>query len=297
MTLLIMAAGLGSRYKGGIKQITPVGPNRELIIEYSVFDAVEAGFNKVIFILRKDIEEDFRANIGSKIEKALDCEVCYVVQDLNELPEGYVLPEGRTKPWGTGQAVLAASEIINEPFCVVNADDYYGKETFVKMFQYLAQHGSSENEYGLAGFILKNTLSDIGSVTRGICRVDDKNQLQSVEETYKIIKTNDGAAIEGGESIDDEAYVSMNMWGFTPDYLSWLRQDFVDFLQHMSDPFKDEYLLPKHIDEKLRLGQITVNVLETKDRWFGITYAADTEQVRNEFRKMVADGVYRSPLF
>ncbi|MGN0163383.1 MAG: NDP-sugar synthase, partial [Candidatus Ornithomonoglobus sp.] len=230
--LVIMAAGIGSRFGGGIKQLAPVGPTGEIIMDYSVHDAIKAGFNKIVFIIRKDIEKDFREIIGNRIEKICDrlgVEVEYAFQAIDNLPQGQTVPEGRTKPWGTGQAVLAAKDVINEPFAVLNADDYYGKEAFVKIHDYLVNYTPDKPmDFCMAGFILKNTLSENGGVTRGICKVDENGNLTEVVETSDIVKTADGAAVNGA-AVDPDSHVSMNMWGLTPEFLDVLEEGFVDF--------------------------------------------------------------------
>jgi UTP-glucose-1-phosphate uridylyltransferase len=295
-TLVIMAAGIGSRFGGGIKQLAPVGPNGEIIMDYSIHDALEAGFNKVVFIIRKDLEKDFREIIGNRIEQL--CEVQYAFQELNNLPDGFALPSDRTKPWGTGQAVLACKGLINEPFVVINADDYYGKQAFVAVHDYLVKHAHSQYEYCMAGFVLKNTLSEHGGVTRGICKIDANGILKDIVETHDIVKCDDGARIDGtGIKVDLESYVSMNMWGLTPEFLDVLENGFVRFLKNLSpDDCKAEYLLPTIIGDMLKNNQATVSVLETTDKWFGVTYAQDKQCVIDAFAKLIADGVYTSPL-
>lgn len=297
-TLLIMAAGIGSRFGGGIKQLTPVGSNDELIIDYSVYDAAEAGFNKVVFIIRKDIESDFRGIIGDRLEKSLKgkIEIEYAFQDINDLPEGYSVPEGRKKPWGTGQAVLAAKELIHEPFAVINADDYYGKEAFVKIHDYLVEHGNEQHHYCMAGFILENTLSENGGVTRGICQLDENDLLIGVQETSDIIKTENGASVNGKE-INAKSHVSMNMWGMTTEFLTILDKEFSVFLGGMVDPQKSEYLLPIIVDKLIKDNTVTVKMLETQDKWFGVTYAEDKDSVIKSFNELVEKGIYKSPLF
>lgn len=291
-----MAAGIGSRFGGGIKQLTPVGPSGEIIIDYSIHDALEAGFNKVVFIIRKDLEKDFREIIGNRMEEK--CEVAYAFQELSDLPDGFAVPEGRTKPWGTGQAVLACKGIVNEPFAVINADDYYGKEAFVKLHDYLVEHANEQYNYCMAGFILENTLSDNGGVTRGVCKVNAEGMLVDVDETSNIIKTAEGAAIaDSGQKIDAKSNVSMNMWGLTPEFIDVLEEGFKTFLQNISDnPLKAEYLLPIIMDQLIKSDKASVKVLETKDRWFGVTYAEDKDTVIESFKKLVEDGVYSSPL-
>ena len=298
--LVIMAAGIGSRFGGGIKQLEPVGPDGEIIMDYSIHDAIEAGFNKIVFIIRKDIEADFREVIGDRIEAvcaAGGVEVAYAFQSLDAIPEGNTVPEGRTKPWGTGQAVLTVKDIVKEPFAVINADDYYGKEAFVKIHGFLQEPGA-DNAYCMAGFILKNTLSENGGVTRGVCKVDGNGYLTDVVETSNIVKTADGAAVDG-MTVNPESYVSMNMWGLRPAFMELLEQGFVEFFRTAAkdNPLKAEYLLPIYIGQLLREGRVSVKVLETKDKWFGVTYREDKPAVVESFKKLIADGVYQAPLF
>ena len=308
-TLLIMAAGIGSRFGGGIKQLEPVGLHDEIIMDYSIHDAIEAGFNKIIFVIRKDIEEDFRERIGNRVEsicKKLNVEIAYAFQDLNNVP-GEV-PEGRTKPWGTGQAVLAAKELIHEPFAVINADDYYGKEGFRQLHDWLVLD-HAESAMAMAGFILKNTLSDNGGVTRGVCKVaDGHTHIIDVVETSNITKTvlDGNVGVEAdGIKLDPESYVSMNFWGFPakegcdPAYMGVLEQGFKDFFENdvKENPLKAEYLLPTHIGGLLREGKCSVKVLETKDKWFGVTYKEDKEAVVQSFKKLIEDGIYKEELY
>jgi UTP-glucose-1-phosphate uridylyltransferase len=304
-TLLVMAAGIGSRFGGGIKQLEPVGLNDEIIMDYSIHDAIEAGFNKIVFVIRKDIEADFRERIGNRVEAVcgrLNVETEYVFQSLDDIPQSFTVPTDRTKPWGTGQAVLAAKAVINEPFMVINADDYYGKEAFKKIHDYLCEE-HKPSEYCMAGFILANTLSENGGVTRGVCKVDG-GKLTDVVETSNIEKTAMGAAVNGVE-IDANSYVSMNMWGFPsesgkkPEYLDILEQGFVDFFNTTvkDNPLKAEYLLPIHIGELLKTGKISVKVLETKDKWFGVTYKQDKAFVVESFKKLIDDSVYSKDLY
>lgn len=300
-TLVIMAAGIGSRFGGGVKQLTPVGPNGEIIIDYSIHDALEAGFNKIVFIIRKDIEKDFREVIGDRIEKI--CDVEYVFQSLDDLPEGFEKPADRTKPWGTGQAVRCCKGVVNEPFAVINADDYYGKEAFVKIHDFLENYTPEQADaLCMAGFILKNTLSDNGSVTRGICETNKDGYLTAVHETSNIVKVPDGAAVDENGTltpVDAEAYVSMNMWGLTPEFMKCLEDGFVEFFENTSADklLKAEYLLPIYIDELLQKGKVSVKVLDSHDKWFGVTYKEDKESVMVAFKKLIADGVYREDLF
>lgn len=272
-TLLIMAAGIGSRFGGGIKQLEPVDNNNHIIMDYSIHDAIEAGFNHVVFIIRRDIEEEFKEVIGERISGI--CEkhgvtVDYAFQDINDIPGS--LPEGRTKPWGTGQAVLVAKNVLHTPFIVINADDYYGKEGFKAVHEYLVNGGKS----CMAGFVLKNTLSDNGGVTRGICKMDDSNNLTKVDETKNIVKTENGAEADG-VIIDIDSLVSMNMWGLTPDFLEVLEAGFKEFFETevSENPLKSEYLIPTFIGELLEQDRISVKVLRSNDTWYGMTYKED----------------------
>ena len=303
VTLLIMAAGIGSRFGGGIKQLEPVGLNDEIIMDYSIHDAIEAGFNKIVFVIRKDIEKDFKERIGNRVEKICKdkgIEVKYAFQDLTDIPDKFSVPKGRTKPWGTGQAVLSAKEYLNEPFTVINADDYYGKEAFVKLHDWLVlKH--KDNEIALAGFILKNTLSDNGGVTRGVCQVKD-NLVTEIVETSNIVKTmKDGVvgAEADGKVLNANSYVSMNFWGFLPSYLDVLEKDFKIFFETdvVKNPLKAEYLLPNHVGDLLKNQKYTVEVLETQDKWFGVTYKEDKEEVMNSFKSLIEQGVYSKELY
>ena len=306
-TLVVMAAGIGSRFGGGIKQLEPVGPSGEIIMDYSVYDAIQAGFDKVVFIIRKDLEKDFREIIGNRMEKII--ETAYAFQELDDLPAGFQRPEGRTKPWGTGQAILCCKDLVQEPFAVINADDYYGKEAFRQLHDWLVlEH--ADNAIAMAGFILKNTLSDNGGVTRGVCKVaEGHTHITDVVETSNIVKTVDGngtiSAEANGVKLNPESYVSMNFWGFpakdgcAPAYLDVLEQGFKEFFENdvKANPLKAEYLLPTHIGGLLRDGKYTVKVLETKDKWFGVTYKEDKESVVQSFKKLIADGVYKEELY
>ncbi len=301
-TLVIMAAGIGSRFGGGIKQLAAVGPNGEIIMDYSIHDAIEAGFNKIVFIIRHDIEQAFREAIGDRIERicaGLGVELGYAFQELDALPAGVSVPEGRTKPWGTGQAVLACKDQLDGPFAVINADDYYGKEGFVQLYNFLQGYDAAKpGELCMAGFVLKNTLSDNGAVTRGICRMDENAFLTGVDETSGIEKTADGGAAAGGRAIDAESLVSMNMWGLTPGFVGMLQDGFVEFFGNIAgNELKAEYLLPIFIDELLKAGKVTVKVLPTHDRWFGVTYQEDKPVVIESFAKLIETGVYRKDLF
>lgn len=301
-TLVIMAAGIGSRFGKGIKQLEPVGPNGEIIMDYSIHDALEAGFNKIVFIIRRDLEKDFKEIIGNRIEKI--AEVAYAYQELKDLPEGFTCPRERTKPWGTGQAVLACKGIVNEPFAVINADDYYGKDPFVKLHDYLIQDHPAQNgvqQISMAGFVLGNTLSDNGGVTRGICSTDADGRLLGITETSNIVKTKTGAAVRTEEEdtpVDTDSLVSMNMWGLQPEFIDILEEKFIEFLSGLSDEdLKKEYLLPIIIDNLMKSGRAQVTVLKTDSNWFGVTYQEDKLSVVEKFRELIAEGVYKDKLF
>lgn len=299
-TLLIMAAGIGSRFGGGNKQLAPVDEAGHIIMDYSIHDAIEAGFNKIVFIIRRDIEADFKEVMGNRIEAvcaAHGVEVGYAFQAREDIPAGYPVPEGRTKPWGTGQAVLAARNLIREPFAVLNADDYYGKEAFVKIYDFLVS-SPGVNQLCMAGFQLKNVLSDFGGVTRGICQVNADGYLTDVVETSNIVKTETGAAVEGNE-VDINALVSMNMWGLPPGFLKTLEEGFVSFFETSvpTNPLKAEYLLPIFIGQLLREQRIRVKVLETGDQWFGVTYQEDKPLVVQKFQELIQVGTYLRDLY
>ena len=304
--LVIMAAGIGSRFGGGIKQLASVGMNGEIIMDYSIHDAIEAGFDKIVFIIRRDIEEAFREAIGSRIEKIcekLGVEIAYAYQEREALPEGVSCPKDRTKPWGTGQAVLACRKVLHEPFAVINADDYYGKEAFVKIHDFLLRYSPEKpNAFCMAGFVLKNTLSENGAVTRGICETNENGYLTAVHETSGIVKTAEGAAVEADgvlTSIDADSCVSMNMWGLTPEFMELLQTGFEEFFKKHSEAelLKAEYLLPGCIDELIQKGQVSVRVLESHDKWFGVTYKEDKEFVVKSFEQLIKNGVYGERLF
>ena len=299
--LVIMAAGIGSRFGKGIKQLAPVGPKGEIIMDYSIHDALEAGFNKVVFIIRKDLEDEFKKVIGDRISKIT--EVAYAFQEIDDLPGDFTKPADRTKPWGTGHAVLAAKKVLSEPFAVINADDYYGKEAFVKLHDFLVGYVPEKaNQFCMAGFVLKNTLSENGAVTRGICETNEEGYLTAVHETSNIVKTPEGAAVDNDgqlTSINAESYASMNMWGLTPEFMQTLEDGFKAFFANMGDKdiLKAEYLLPIYIDELLQAGRVSVKVLDTNDKWFGVTYKEDKDYVVKSFAKLIEDGVYQKNLF
>jgi NDP-sugar pyrophosphorylase family protein len=298
-SLVIMAAGMGSRY-GGIKQLEPVGPSGEIIMDYSIYDAIEAGFDKVVFIIRKDLEKDFKEIIGNRIEKIIKVE--YVFQELDQLPSGFAKPEGRTKPWGTGQAVLCCKDVVQGPFAVINADDYYGKEAFKIVYRFLNTDGYRSNQYCMAGFILGNTLSENGAVTRGVCKANSDGMLIDIEETAGIVPEGDHAAAKNsaGEAItiDLNSVVSMNMWGFHPELFQALEHGFVDFLSKTTDnDLKKEYLLPTVVGDLVKNQAAEVYVLKTMDRWFGVTYKEDKEAVVKSIQKLINKGDYPTKLF
>ena len=281
-TLIIMAAGIGSRYGKGIKQLAKIGPHDEILMDYSIYDALEAGFNKVVFIIRKDIEEEFREVIGNRIEKHVEVE--YVYQELKDVPDGCTVPADRHKPWGTGQAILACKGIVNEPFAIINADDYYGKLAFKKLHDFLISADTSQSEFtmAMAGFILKNTLSDNGTVTRGICIENEDGYLTKVIETKGIIVDKNGNLVcdtrESRDIIDFDNRVSMNMWAGYPNFIDYLENGFKEFLLDDTDnPITKEYLLPIIVDQLIQSNRATVKVLQTTDCWFGVTYPEDKE--------------------
>lgn len=299
--LVILAAGIGSRFGGGVKQLKQVGPSGEIIMDYSIHDAIQAGFRKIVFIIRKDIEEDFREVIGSRMEalcRPLGVEIAYAFQELEDLPAAYACPAERKKPWGTGHALLACRDVLREPFVVINADDYYGKKAFGILLEFLRQlPENSRGRYCMAGFRLGNTLSDYGGVTRGICMTDGLGNLRQVRETRNIVKTPGGAAAGTGEPLDLNSCVSMNMWGFTPDILPVLEERFQDFLaENLREP-QSEFLLPVLIDRMLAENAASVQMLPTDDQWFGMTFREDIPAVVEAFRELVRQGVYEAGLY
>lgn len=301
VTLVVMAAGIGSRFGGGIKQLEAVGPNGEIIMDYSIHDALEAGFNKVVFVIRKDLEKDFKEIIGRRMEKLVEVEYAY--QELNDIPERFLKKtEGRKKPWGTGQAILCCKDVVDEPFLVINADDYYGKEAYREAYAYLTGR-KDDNAYEacMVGFVLKNTLSDNGGVTRGVCKVDEHRMLSEIVETSNIVKTAEGAAVQtedGAVPIDVESEVSMNMWGLSPAFFDVLEKGFDVFLEKLDqENLKGEYLLPIIIGDLLKEGRMKVEVRKSHDEWFGVTYKEDKPDVVASIQKLIKDGVYPEKLF
>ena len=298
-TLIIMAAGIGSRFGTGIKQLAKMGLNNEIIMDYSIHDAKEAGFNKVVIIIRKDIEDEFKQVIGNRICKYMDIE--YVFQSIDDLSKGFSVPEGRTKPWGTGQAVLCCKDIVKDPFVVINADDYYGKEAFKLLHDFLLESHSNTDKFcmGMAGFVLKNTLSKNGTVTRGICITDEKDMLIGVKETKGIGYNKEGKITCENtiSTLNENTLVSMNMWAGYPEFIDYLEKGFIEFLNKNGNSQDAEYLLPSIIDNLLQENKATVKVMKTSDKWIGITYAEDTELAQQSFRDMVKKGIYNADLW
>jgi len=290
LTLLVLAAGMGSRY-GGLKQIDPVGPNGETIIDYSIFDAQRAGFNKLVFVIRHDIEKQFREIIGSRFEKKIAVE--YVFQELEKLPSGFSVPAGRTKPWGTGQAILMAAEAIREPFAAINADDFYGAHSFKVLADQLQAGG---DDYAMVGFILRNTLSDFGSVARGVCRANGSQYLESVTEMIGIEKAGGGARYKDATGtvlkLTGDELVSMNMWGFTPTLFGHLREQFTAFLKAHGQELKSECYIPGVVNDLVAAKRARVKVLRSSDSWFGVTYREDRPFVMDGIGKLIAHGDY-----
>lgn len=295
-TLVVLAAGMGSRY-GGLKQIDPVGPSGEVILDYSVYDAIQAGFGKIVFVIRRDIEDAFRDQVGSKYENRLPVE--YVFQQLDDLPEGFSVPEGRTKPWGTLHAMLAARDVIHEPFGVINADDFYGPGTFDVLAGALMARHDQQHDYILVAYPLENTVSAHGTVSRGVCEVNGE-VLVRVEECHGIHPVSGGIQITRGdkeELVDGRQLVSMNTWGFTPEFFEISRNGFEKFLQHLTDPLKSEYYIPTIVQEVIDNRSATVEVLPSQDNWLGVTYPEDKGAVMSGLKKLVDDGVYPTPLW
>ena len=299
-TLVVMAAGIGSRFGGGIKQLAPVGPNGEIIVDYSVYDAKEAGFDKVVFVIRKDLEADFKNVIGNRIGKSIEVE--YVFQELDDIPEQYQERfKMRKKPWGTGQAILCCKDVVHEPFLVINADDYYGKQAYVEAFQELTsgkEKAQDKMQISMVGFVLKNTLSENGGVTRGVCKVSEDHMLEKIVETKNIMKADGEFAADGnGNKIPLETAVSMNMWGLYPSFFEILEQGFEEFLGGLGeDDLTTEYLLPTIIGGLLQENRIDVKVLQSQDKWFGVTYKEDKEYVIEEIQNLVKKVVYSETL-
>ena len=300
-TLIIMAAGIGSRFGTGIKQLVKMAPNGEIIMDFSIYDAKAAGFTKVVFVIRKAIEAEFKEVIGNRLSKVMPVE--YVYQELEDLPDGYEVPAGRVKPWGTGQAILACKNVVKEPFVIINADDYYGKEAYREAFEYLTKKSPTDiMQICMVSFVLKNTLSDNGTVTRGICRVSENGMLTDIRETHDIARTEQGAGVltDGRivKELDADATVSMNMWGMTSEFFEVLKSRFDSFLNKTeAEDLKAEYLLPTLIGELLSEHQLEVRVLKSHDQWFGVTYQEDKATVTEAIQRLISRGIYPSRLF
>lgn len=297
-TLFVLAAGMGSRY-GGLKQLDGLGPNGETIMDYSVFDAIRAGFGKIVFVIRKDFEEDFRRVVLKKYEGKVPCEVCF--QSIDKVPTGCSYTKERSKPWGTNHALLMAKDIIHEPFAVINADDFYGKESFEVLAEFLLGVEGKQNAYCMAGYRVGNTLSENGSVSRGVCKTDGNGYLTDVVERTSIeridgkivFKDENGAMVE----LEENTPVSMNMWGFTPEYFGYSEEAFKRFLQEHGQELKSEFYIPTVVNDLIVAGKATCKVLDTPAKWFGVTYAQDRQGVVDKIEKLIGAGVYPNKLF
>lgn len=297
-SLVVLAAGIGSRY-GGLKQMDPMGPSGEFIIDYSAFDAMRAGFDRIVFLISRKIEADFKATVGARIGKHI--EVAYAFQDLSAVPEGFSVPAERTKPWGTAHAVLSCAGVVNEPFGVVNADDFYGRDSYAALGRFLEQTAGDDALYAMVGFILRNTISEYGTVARGICSANPDGTLKTVVERTKIEKTATGARflddagqwqpLTGGET------VSMNMWGFKPGIFGHLRKEFVKFMNASGKDLKAEFFVPSVVNALMEEGKIRTALLGTTSPWFGVTYAQEKPQVVERIRTLVKEGVYPAQLW
>lgn len=297
-TLFVLAAGMGSRY-GGLKQLDGVGPSKETIMDYSIFDAVNASFGKLVFVIRKDFEQDFTEKIVKKYEKRIPVEL--VFQEPDKLPEGFTPNPDRVKPWGTNHAVMMGKSVINEPFAVINADDFYGRESFKVLADYLTSLEKSENKYCMIGYRVGNTLSESGTVARGVCETDEDDNLTGVVERTQV-KRIDGKVSyqeENGSwtSVEDNTPVSMNMWGFTPDYFEYSDEYFIKFLKENQDNIKAEFFIPLLVNDLIVNNKVTVKVLDTPSKWFGVTYAEDRPTVVAKLKELTDEGVYPTPLW
>lgn len=300
-TLLLLAAGMGSRY-GGLKQLDGLGPNGETIMDYSIYDAIKAGFGKLVFVIRKDFEDDFKEKVLSKYQGHIPAEICF--QSIDNLPVGFTVPKGRQKPWGTNHAVMMAKELIHEPFCVINCDDFYNRDAFMVMGKFLSDlPEGAKNNYAMVGFRVGNTLSENGTVARGICSKNENGHLTSVVERTEIMRVNGLVCYkdEKGEwvAVDDNTPVSMNMWGFTPDYFEYSDAYFKEFLSNPKnmENLKAEFFIPLMVNKLINEETATVKVLDTTSKWFGVTYAADREATVNRIQQLIKEGVYPQKLF
>ena len=300
-TLLLLAAGMGSRY-GGLKQLDGLGPNGETIMDYSIYDAIKAGFGKIVFVIRKDFEDDFRQKVLSKYEGHIPAEVCF--QAMDKLPEGFTVPEGRQKPWGTNHAVMMAKGLIHEPLCVINCDDFYNRDAYMVMGKFLSElPEGSKNRYSMVGFRVGNTLSENGTVARGICSKDNDGHLTEVVERTEIMRVDGKVCYKDEEgkwvAVEDNTPVSMNMWGFTPDYFEYSDEYFKEFLSDAKnmENLKAEFFIPLVVNNLIHEGTATVKVLDTTSKWFGVTYAADRQATVDRIKKLIEEGVYPNRLF
>lgn len=296
-TLFVLAAGMGSRY-GGLKQIDGLGPNGETIMDYSVFDALRAGFGKIVFVIRKDFADDFKRVVLAKYEGKVPCEICF--QAIENVPEGYTYNPERTKPWGTNHAVLMGKDLIKEPFAVINADDFYGKESFEVLAKFLNEVAGKQNQYCMVGYRVCNTLSEHGSVSRGVCETDAEGHLTNVVERTSIERKENGIfyTVDGVDyALPENAPVSMNMWGFTPEYFGYVEEAFKTFLKERGQELKSEFYIPTLVNDLIVAGKATCRVLDTTAKWFGVTYAEDRQMVVDKIAALTEAGVYPNPLF
>ena len=296
-TLFVLAAGMGSRY-GGLKQIDGLGPNGETIMDYSVFDALRAGFGKIVFVIRKDFADDFKRVVLAKYEGKVPCEICF--QAIDNVPEGYTYNPERTKPWGTNHAVLMGKDLIKEPFAVINADDFYGKESFEVLAKFLNEVAGKQNQYCMVGYRVCNTLSEHGSVSRGVCETDAEGNLTNVVERTSIERKENGIfyTVDGVDyALPENAPVSMNMWGFTPEYFGYVEEAFKTFLKERGQELKSEFYIPTLVNDLIVAGKATCRVLDTTAKWFGVTYAEDRQMVVDKIAALTEAGVYPNPLF
>ena len=291
LTLLVMAAGMGTRY-GGLKQLDPVGPNNETIIDYSVYDAIRTGFSKVVFIIREEFRSEFENKITNKYADRINVE--FAIQDLNNLPAGFSCPESREKPWGTGQAILSASKIIDEPFAVINGDDFYGKESFSLISEFYTE--DKNTSFSMVAFQLQNTLSNFGGVSRGICTVNNR-YVENISETHDIVINNNSISSSSNKKLDGLEPVSMNMWGFTPKLFSYLERGFSQFLKLHLNEEKSEYLIPSEINNLIESNEEKVRILKSASSWFGVTYKEDKPFVETQIQDLITSGTYPSKLF
>lgn len=297
-TLLILAAGMGSRY-GGLKQLDGVGPSGETIMDYSVFDAIRAGFGKIVFVIRHDFEQDFREKIISKYENHIPVEI--VFQDINNIPDGFKIHPDRTKPWGTNHAIMMAKNVINEPFAVINADDFYGSDSFKVLAEALTKLKGKRNQYCMVGFKIENTLSENGGVSRGHCQVSPQGFLTDVNECHGIQRKGDRLVHTLSDGSEAEfpmgAYVSMNMWGFTPDYFEYSDDEFIQFLKKHAEELKSEFYIPTVVNNLIKNNNVTLKVIETSAKWFGVTFAEDRPATVAQFKKLTEEGIYPQKLW